>query len=151
MKLLLLVSFFVVFGEASCQKHKCEPLRIKICQGLNYNMTMFPNFDNHRTQGEAELTINQIEPLFNTACSPDVRYLVCSYYAPICTSYGQLIPPCRSLCKSVKRSCALVVRKLFGYKWPGSWNCRRFPRRSKKICVGRQQLGHAKPGMFVLR
>ena len=37
----------------------CEPLTIPLCQGLEYNHTLFPNMLNHTSQAEAALEVLQ--------------------------------------------------------------------------------------------
>lgn len=132
--------FAFVVNTSRCQ-HKCEPLMIKKCKGLNYNETLFPNFENHRSQAQANEMIEQLAPLFNVKCSPDLNYFVCSYYAPLCTKLGKLIPPCRSLCESARSTCMRVVTK-FGYDWPHQLSCHKFPLDDGSLCVGRNQSGN---------
>ena len=118
-------------------QHKCQTLTIESCKGLKYNQTLFPNFENHRTQGMAATLVNHFKPLFKVACSPDLKYFVCTYYAPVCNTLGILIKPCRSLCESARKNCRHVMER-FGYKWPSRLDCDRFPVYSKtEICVGR--------------
>nr|AJD87357.1 frizzled 1 [Corallium rubrum] len=134
--LLRFLLFVHAFATVSCQ-HKCQTLTIKPCMGLNYNRTLFPNFAKHRTQSAAAIVMNQLNPLFNVQCSPDLAYFVCSYYAPVCNTLGRLLPPCRSLCESARKDCLEVVTK-FGYKWPPQLNCDKFPSNPKlDLCVGK--------------
>ena len=37
----------------------CEPLTIPLCQGLEYNATIFPNMLNHKSQEEAAVEVRQ--------------------------------------------------------------------------------------------
>lgn len=138
--LLRCVVLAFVANTARCQP-KCETLTIKKCKGLNYNETLFPNFENHRSQAQANEMIEQLAPLFNVKCSLDLNYFVCSYYAPLCTRLGKLIPPCRSLCESAKSTCMKVVTK-FGYDWPHQLSCDKFPLDDGSLCVGRNQSGN---------
>ena len=118
-------------------QHKCQTLTIDSCKGLNYNRTLFPNFENHRSQGMAAQMVNHFNPLFKVSCSPDLKYFVCSYYAPVCNTLGRLIKPCKPLCESAKRSCRTVMER-FGYAWPAQLDCNKFPTDQKQeICVGR--------------
>ena len=118
---------------------KCEPLKIKMCQQLNYNQTFFPNFANHRSQWEAMQTIRSILPLLNSGCSADLVHLTCAYYAPVCTSYDIMVRPCRSLCKRVKKDCTPAMKKIYGRTvWPKGWNCKKLPKRKRNaVCFGR--------------
>lgn len=128
---------FVTWLPMAVSQHKCQTLRIESCKGLNYNRTLFPNFENHRTQGMAKTLVNHFNPLFKVGCSQDLQYFVCSYYAPICsTVWERLIMPCRSLCESARKDCNHVMER-FGYPWPSQLDCNRFPEQGKQLCIGR--------------
>ena len=116
----------------------CEPLTIPLCQGLQlYNDTIFPNMLNQTSQQEAALELNQFTPLVNVGCSRDLAYFLCSVYAPYCMVSKNLatpVPPCRSLCNSAKLGCEAVMNR-FGFSWPISLKCDRFPKLGEEICV----------------
>ena len=106
-----------------------------MCQGLQYNTTIFPNMLDHKTQEEAALEVHKFYPLVTVRCSDDVAFFLCSVYAPVCTALQTPLPPCRSLCKSVKQGCEPFLNS-FGFTWPESLACDRFPEVGKGICVG---------------
>ncbi|KAM7425768.1 Frizzled-7 [Porites harrisoni] len=114
---------------------KCQVLTIPLCQKLPYNMTMFPNLVHHKTQGEAALEVHQFYPLVLTNCSSYLTLFLCSLYAPICTILNRPLPPCRGLCNRVKNGCLPLLQK-FGFSWPESMACKKFPERNGLgICV----------------
>ncbi|KAK8759006.1 hypothetical protein V5799_003361 [Amblyomma americanum] len=115
---------------------RCEPVRIPLClhAELHYNETAVPNLMNHEDQDEAGLEVHQFFPLVRVGCSPDLRLLLCSLYAPPCTE--QPTPPCRSLCTSARQGCQPVMSR-FGFRWP--FECDRFP--DAHLCVA----GHQAP------
>ena len=119
----------------SLGQQKCEPLTIPMCQGLQYNTTIFPNMLDHKTQEEAELEVHQFFPLVKLGCSDDLAFFLCSVYAPVCTVLASPVPPCRSLCKRAKHDCKDLMKR-FDYKWPESLTCNRFPKLGEGICVG---------------
>ena len=85
----------------------CEPLTIPLCQGFQYNNTIFPNMLNHTSQQEAALELHQFSPLVKVGCSSDLAHFLCSVYAPYCLVSKNLatpVPPCRSLCHSVNKA-----------------------------------------------
>ena len=128
---------FLLLLPIAASQPKCLTLTIEACKGLNYNRTLFPNFENQRTQGQAAEQVNQFNPLLNIQCSPDLKYFICSYYAPVCNTLGRLIKPCRSLCESARKNCYNVMQR-FGYPWPQQLDCKKFPADPKQeICVGR--------------
>ncbi len=116
-------------------KKKCEPVKIPLCQGIGYNSTKFPNILNHKTQEEAALEVYRFFPLVKLRCSDDLASFLCSVYAPICTVLETPVPPCRSLCNSARGGCEDLMDR-FGFTWPDSLNCDRFPEFGEEFCVG---------------
>ena len=116
----------------------CEPLTIPLCQGLQlYNDTVFPNMLNHSSQREAAIELYQFAPLVTVGCSIDLAQFLCSVYAPYCLVSKNLatpVPPCRSLCTSAKQGCEGLMKR-FGFSWPNSLRCDRFPKLGEEICV----------------
>ena len=112
----------------------CEPLTIPLCQGLGYNHTIFPNILNHTSQQEAAIEVHQFFPSVTVGCSKDLAFFLCSFYAPICTVSDTQVPPCRSLCNSAKHGCEALMKK-FGFPWPESLRCDRFPDWGEEFCV----------------
>ena len=102
---------------------------------MPYNATMFPNLLNHSTQDEAALDVYQFYPLVNYGCSDHLRLFLCVVYAPVCSVLKAPVPPCRSLCNSARHGCENVL-KSYGFKWPDSLNCGRFPELGSEICIG---------------
>lgn len=132
--LLPVVIFGVCLLPCLCQK-KCESVKIPLCTGLQYNTTIFPNMLKHRTQEEAALEVHQFFPLVKVRCSDDLAFFLCSVYAPICTVLATPVPPCRSLCDSARRGCEDLMKR-FGFTWPDSLRCEKFPKLGEEICVG---------------
>ena len=130
--------FLSVFYYASSKEKKCEEIKIPMCQSIGYNLTYMPNMFNHDTQEAADLEVNNFWPVVNQKCSPDLRYFLCSVYAPMCQQdVTRRVPPCRSLCKSARKGCLPLVRP-FGLSWPERMRrCRNFPKRgSGQLCIG---------------
>lgn len=114
----------------------CEPLTIQLCQGLGYNATMFPNILGHSSQDTAAMEVHQFSPLVKVDCSKDLRYFLCSVYAPNCSAaLNTPVRPCRSLCDSSKQGCEAVMNR-FGFTWPKSLRCDKFPKFGNATCVG---------------
>ncbi|KAL9950472.1 hypothetical protein ACROYT_G042970 [Oculina patagonica] len=124
------------------KNNTCEALTIPLCQGLEYNTTIFPNILNHKTQKEAALEVHQFSPLVKVGCSDDLAFFLCSVYAPVCTALETPAPPCRSLCNSAKHGCEDLMKR-FGYTWPSSFNCDRFPEIGEELCVGGNRTSEA--------
>ena len=115
---------------------KCQVLNISLCENVPYNMTEFPNYFKHRTQEEAALEVRPFWPLVKMECSKDLAFFLCSLYAPLCSTLDKPPLPCRDLCRRVRDGCLPVLEK-FGYSWPDSMSCDRFPYTSDGVCIDR--------------
>lgn len=114
----------------------CQPISIPLCSQLPYNQTILPNLLGHSSQEDAGLEVHQFYPLVQVRCSAQLRFFLCSMYAPVCTVLEQAIPPCRSLCELARRGCEGLMNK-FGFQWPERLRCHNFPvHGTGQICVG---------------
>ena len=95
-----------------------------------------PNMFNHGTQEEAALELNQYRLLVERKCSPDIKLFLCSMYAPMCQPNPKAeVPPCRSICKRVKKGCASLMRR-YGFPWPKRMRCRNVPKTGgSRLCI----------------
>ncbi|KAK4317458.1 hypothetical protein Pmani_011461 [Petrolisthes manimaculis] len=122
-------------GGRQHQDH-CEPINVPFCKTIQYNMTIMPNFLNHLTQEEAGLEVHQFYPLVEVQCSPDLRFFLCTVYLPVCTILNVALPPCQNLCVRARDGCEDLMHS-FGFKWPESLNCSKFPAAgSYNLCIG---------------
>lgn len=114
----------------------CQPISIPLCTDIAYNQTIMPNLLGHTTQEDAGLEVHQFYPLVKVQCSLDLKFFLCSMYAPVCTVLDQAIPPCRSLCERARQGCEALMNK-FGFQWPERLRCENFPiHGAGEICVG---------------
>ncbi|XP_060947687.1 frizzled-3a isoform X3 [Limanda limanda] len=104
----------------------CEPITLRMCQGLSYNSTFMPNVLNHYDQQTAALAMEPFHPMVNLQCSPELRMFLCALYAPVCTEYGRKTLPCRRICLQAKSDCYKLM-DMFGVSWPEEMDCNRFP------------------------
>ncbi|KAE9552248.1 hypothetical protein FO519_004526 [Halicephalobus sp. NKZ332] len=104
-----------------------------MCSDIPYNMTFYPNSLKHQSQREAEEDLKQFDMLVNVKCSEDMKFFLCTLYAPVCTMMDFALPPCRHLCLSAKNGCEALMVK-FGYPWPDMFECSQFPENG--MCVG---------------
>nr|XP_032819625.1 frizzled-2-like [Petromyzon marinus] len=117
----------------------CQPISIPLCTDIAYNQTIMPNLLGHTNQEDAGLEVHQFYPLVKVQCSPDLKFFLCSMYAPVCTVLEEAIPPCRSLCERARQGCEALMNK-FGFQWPERLRCENFPvQGSDSICVGQNQ------------
>lgn len=131
---LLVNAFCFVFSK----EKKCEKIKIPMCQSIGYNLTYMPNMFNHDTQEEAALEVHQFWPLVEIKCSPDLKFFLCSMYAPMCQpNFKDEVPPCRSICERARKGCAPLMRQ-YGFSWPERMKCENFPELGgEKLCMGR--------------
>ncbi|XP_056296961.1 frizzled-9b [Pseudoliparis swirei] len=109
---------------------KCEPVSIPMCAGIGYNLTRMPNFLNHGDQREAAAKLHEFAPLVAYGCDAQLRFFLCSLYAPMCTDkVSASIPACRPMCEAARRRCAPIMKK-FSYTWPDALDCSRLPTRN---------------------
>ncbi|KAF3832473.1 hypothetical protein F7725_026138 [Dissostichus mawsoni] len=106
-----------LFMANACLSH--EPLRGVKRQAHSQRV--------HLNKNEMSLSLPQpFHPMVNLVCSADLRMFLCALYAPVCTVYGQVSMPCRSLCQRAKDECHKLM-EVFGVAWPDDMECNRFP------------------------
>lgn len=108
---IAMATWFVSIASAISGDQKCQEVTIPMCKSIGYNLTYMPNQFNHDTQEEAGLEVHQFWPLVEIQCSPDLRFFLCSMYAPICMeNYKKHLPACRSVCERARDGCAPLMR-----------------------------------------
>uniref|UniRef100_A0A8D0CTP4 Frizzled class receptor 7 n=1 Tax=Sander lucioperca TaxID=283035 RepID=A0A8D0CTP4_SANLU len=123
-------------GGSAPGRGVCQPVSIPLCADIAYNRTIMPNLLGHGRQEDAGLEVHQFYPLVAVRCSPELRFFLCSVYAPVCTVLERAIPPCRALCERARRGCEPLMNT-FGFQWPKTLRCRNFPvHGTGEICVG---------------
>ncbi|GAB6028324.1 frizzled receptor [Chamberlinius hualienensis] len=127
MVLMLNVLLLLLSAATAKDEPQCEEITIPMCRGIGYNYTSLPNQFNHDTQEEAGLEVHQFWPLVEIQCSPDLKFFLCSMYAPICMEdYKYPLPACRSVCERARSGCAPLMRQ-YGFAWPERMNCDKLP------------------------
>ncbi|CAG5125490.1 unnamed protein product [Candidula unifasciata] len=137
---VLAVCFFTscaVMGRVSTLRldgsyPRCEPITVKMCKDMRYNLTRMPNLAGQDNQIEAEARIQDFLPLVQTNCSPLLKFFLCSLYAPMCTELvGETltIPACKSMCLQVKSKCEPLLQT-FNFEWPEMLACEKLPEKS---------------------
>jgi len=123
-------------GDPLAHHGRCAPITINLCMDIPYNETIMPNLMNHQKQEDAGQEVHQFVPLIKMKCSPDLRFFLCTVYAPVCTIIERAIPPCRSLCESARSGCEKMMNS-FGFAWPEALDCAKMPENDgTELCVG---------------
>ncbi|XP_078079963.1 frizzled-2-like [Mustelus asterias] len=123
----------------------CQPISIPLCTDIAYNQTIMPNLLGHTNQEDAGLEVHQFYPLVKVQCSPELKFFLCSMYAPVCTVLEQAIPPCRSICERARQGCEALMNK-FGFQWPERLRCEHFPvHGAEQLCVGQNHSEEGSP------
>lgn len=81
------------------------------------------------------LQITSFKQIIDSGCSTQVRFLLCSSLFPLCSpNVPRPVPPCKSLCESVKRDC--FHDPVFSKLWPSFLNCDALPEPEKQgLCM----------------
>ncbi|XP_047218658.1 secreted frizzled-related protein 5 [Girardinichthys multiradiatus] len=105
---------------------RCVPIpsSMALCHNIGYDTMRIPNLLGHDSPAEAVQQSASWLPLLARECHPDARIFLCSLFAPICLD--RFISPCRSLCESVRESCAPIM-SCYGYPWPEILRCDQYP------------------------
>nr|AJE25509.1 frizzled B [Oscarella carmela] len=115
------------------RRANCYEMNVDTCAGIGYNTTLLPNRFGHRTLPEAALEISTYVPLIQFKCSPELRFMACATFLPICTTdpvtnAKRTLPPCRQMCQRVQTGCEPVVKRwLRGVAWPAALSCDELP------------------------
>ncbi|KAM4571647.1 secreted frizzled-related protein 5 [Fundulus diaphanus] len=105
---------------------RCVPIpsSMALCHDIGYDTMRIPNLLGHDSPAEAVQQSASWLPLLARECHPDARIFLCSLFAPICLD--RFISPCKSLCESVRDSCAPIM-SCYGYPWPEILRCDQYP------------------------
>uniref|UniRef100_A0A8C5GP85 Secreted frizzled-related protein 5-like n=1 Tax=Gouania willdenowi TaxID=441366 RepID=A0A8C5GP85_GOUWI len=105
---------------------RCIPIppAMALCHNIGYDTMRTPNLLGHESLAEAVQQSTSWLPLLARECHPDARVFLCSLFAPICLD--RFVSPCRSLCESVRDSCAPIMN-CYGYPWPEILRCDQYP------------------------
>uniref|UniRef100_A0A6J0U9E4 Frizzled-9 n=1 Tax=Pogona vitticeps TaxID=103695 RepID=A0A6J0U9E4_9SAUR len=109
---------------------RCQAIAIPMCQGIGYNLTRMPNLLGHAHQAEAALKLHEFAPLVAYGCHGQLRFFLCSLYAPMCADQvSSSIPACRPMCEQARQRCAPIMEH-FHFGWPEALDCARLPTRN---------------------
>lgn len=115
------VGHSTTWGSQASRGGACEPIRVPLCSGQRYNLTVMPNLLGHQSQDDAGLEVHQFYPLVKVQCSPLLSEFLCSVYFPQCVN-GKARAPCKWVCERARAGCEPLMNK-FGFHWPTQLDC----------------------------
>uniref|UniRef100_A0A8C4N4Z9 Frizzled class receptor 3b n=1 Tax=Eptatretus burgeri TaxID=7764 RepID=A0A8C4N4Z9_EPTBU len=124
----LFLACFVSIARMAFAAHNlftCEPVRLRMCQDLSYNMTFMPNVLGHYDQETAARAMEAFHPLVNLDCHADLRLFLCATFTPPCHGVAVVARPCRAVCYRARHACSHLA-EIFGVTWPGDMDCQDF-------------------------
>ncbi|XP_075695026.1 membrane frizzled-related protein [Rhinoderma darwinii] len=111
-------------------ENPCQPLKVPMCQGLSYSLTVFPNLWVSLLEQPADSEqMKGYEILQELPCFPALRPLFCAVLLPSCSPDGGALQPCRSVCLNAMNLCLTQLEQL-GLSWP--FNCDHLPSQSQQ-------------------
>ncbi|XP_074659982.1 protein mom-5-like [Tubulanus polymorphus] len=114
---------------------RCEPITTTMCPTRLYNMTILPNLPGETTQQQAVAAMERYYPLVGGGCGQQFRWLLCTWYLPVCTVLEDPIPPCETLCLIAKQRCEPIMNN-FGFSWSDlGIDCAKLP--PSGLCVNK--------------
>ncbi len=117
----------IFLQSCTSQEVACKNQRLKFCAFDGVQKTPLKNLVGQSDQKQVVLDqrFKDLELLSRTGCSDLVKPFACSIFAPVCVKKFGLLPPCKSLCETVKSSCKpfLAVGQKQHRKSRGEFNC----------------------------
>lgn len=113
----------------------CEPVKLKFCRQMSWNMTTFPNLLGHQNREEIEKDLITFREIVDSECFLQAFDFLCHLLQPPCElaldakKNEILVKPrflCRSYCKSFAEGCLSRIPQ----KFRPYFDCERFPEQS---------------------
>ncbi|XP_022653037.1 transmembrane protease serine 2-like isoform X5 [Varroa destructor] len=113
----------------------CVALAVPLCH--KHRVPYSHSVPGHEARADE---IAKFEPMVQVKCSKLLALFVCTTLAPACVERGREVPPCKSLCEEVMRSCSFFMG-VFSLKWSRISNCTHLPESSdRSVCVGKYEI-----------
>lgn len=150
-----LLVFLLCLPVLEGKKQKCQKITITLCANIGYNTTSFPNFLGQENEEDAEMKIQEFAPLVAVNCAPQLRFFLCSVFAPMCSEgLDHPLYSCQSMCVAARDGCTPVMKK-FGFDWPDTLDCNRMPVQgdpraksdTSKLCMAAPNMHHSPVNM----
>lgn len=113
----------------------CEPIKLKFCRHIGYNMTTYPNLLGHHNREEIEKDLITFREVVDSECFLEAYDYLCHLLQPPCElgldikhNEIRVIPRflCRSYCQAFAEGCLSRIPK----KFRPYFDCERYPEQS---------------------
>lgn len=110
----------------------CEPVKLKFCRQIGYNMTTFPNLLGHHSLEEIEKDLIAFREIIDSECFLDAYDFLCNLLQPACENSLDMkhneirVKPrfiCRDYCNKFAEGCLSRIPKRF----KAYFDCERYP------------------------
>lgn len=128
--------------EIISSPRSCEPIRLKFCRQVGYNMTTYPNIFGHQSREEIENDLITFREVVDSECFLQAYDFLCHLLQPPCelaldAKQNQVrFKPrflCRSYCQSFVEGCLNRIPQ----KFRPYFDCERYPEQSSiQSCRG---------------
>jgi Fz domain/SEA domain/Low-density lipoprotein receptor domain class A len=122
-------------GAFDFPPRSCEPIRLKFCRQIGYNMTTMPNLLGHQNREEIEKDLIAFREVVDSECFLQAYDFLCHLLQPPCEQQLDLnrneirIKPrflCRSYCQAFADGCLSRIPQ----KFKPYFDCERYPEQS---------------------
>lgn len=115
----------------------CQVIEEPICKEI-YNYTKFPY---HEDQYMAKLEIKHYVLLvkkvksMNKSWYEKLRFFLCTFYFPVCSSMNKPVRPCQSTCEAARKIAEPILKRFGNQTWPSELACNKFPLYEIDVCI----------------
>jgi hypothetical protein len=116
-------------------RRKCEPVKLKFCRQIGYNMTTYPNLLGHQSKEEIERDLITFREIVDSECFLQAFDFLCHLLQPPCeqaleTKSNEIFVKPRLLCRSYCQSFADGCLSRIPQKFRPYFDCERYPEQS---------------------
>ncbi|XP_072049299.1 uncharacterized protein [Amphiura filiformis] len=100
-------------GDLTTEDGKCSTDISETCQQYGIKSTAFPNAFNHANSTYAIAAYEEVQPLIDSMCHPEISAFTCAALFPVCDpAVPDSIMPCHETCRKVWKACKSTAQRL---------------------------------------
>lgn len=116
-------------------RRKCEPVKLKFCRQIGYNMTTYPNLLGHQSREEIERDLITFREIVDSECFLQAFDFLCHLLQPPCeraleSKSNEIFVKPRLLCRSYCQAFADGCLSRIPLKFRPYFDCERYPEQS---------------------